>query len=181
MSVAVNDILDHLVARSAAPSTLGAQLDRLRYGTHSAPDPFRARDDAENHMIQQAGLLRCISEFTSRQEFGTKYGTIEKLQKGSGLPQGYLAIGVLRAYHEWCTCQQSSQERGLIAVYQYIHGVARNAVPEPPASELDLLQAFRTGKAKRARGMSAEAYADALLALQAHVQVWNRRHRKDDD
>ncbi len=166
------------VSIAAAPSTLGAQLDRLRYGIHSAPDPFQARDDAENHMIEQAGLLRCIDEFSTRAEFSTKYGTIEKLQKASGLPQGHIAISVLRAYHERCTCQQSSQERGLVAVYQYIASIGRSSVPEVPAKETDVLQAFREGKAKRARSISAEAYADSLLALEAHVKVWNRRHRE---
>lgn len=178
-TVVVADVLDHLVARSAAPSTLGAQLDRLKYGTHSAPDPFRARDDAENHMIQQAGLLRCIAEFTARAEFSAKYATIEKLAKAAALPQGYVAINVLRSYHEWCTCQQSSQERGLVAVYHYIHSIAGTIVPEPPALDTDLLQAFRTGKAKRARSIAAESYADGLIALSAHILVYNRKHRGD--
>jgi hypothetical protein len=175
MIVSVNDILDHLVARSAAPSTFGAQLDRLRFGTHSAPDPFRARDDAENHMLEQASLLRCIADFEQRQEFGSRYGTLERIQRGARLPQGYIAIGILRAYHEWSS---QSEERGLVEVYRYIATHASAIAPGVPKGETDLHQAFRTGKAKRARNLAAEAYADALLALQAHVSAANRKRKK---
>ena len=41
---------------------------------------------------------------------------------------------------------------------------------------MDLLQAFRSESAKRARAVACEAYADALLALQNHVRIWNRRN-----
>ncbi len=173
-TISVADILDHLVARSGAPSTLGAQLERLRLGTYSTPDPFRAKTEAEDQMMEMATLLRCISDFEARKVLDSRYGVLEKLQRESNLPQGYLALGILRAYQEWAPCIQSSQERGLVAVYQYIAPYLRNKVE---IESDDLLQAFRTGKAKRARDRAAEAYADAMLCLSEHVVSWNRKNR----
>lgn len=182
MSIQVSDVLDFLVARSMAPSTMGAQLDRMRDGIQSAPDPFRARDDVENHMLQQAELIRCIDDFTSRQEFSVTtrqraaaagYKVLEKFQKSTGRRQGEIGIGILRAYHEWST---QSTERGLLSVYQYLAIIAPSLVPPPPKNlDTNLLQAFRIGTAKRARNVACEAYADSLLALQNHVRVFNKK------
>lgn len=186
--VQVADVLDHLVARAGAPSTMGAQLDRMRFGIQTAPDPFRARDDAENNLLRQAGLLRCVDDFAARHEFSVStrqrvasaagYKVLDRLQKATKRGQGEIALGVLRAYHERVTCSiGQSQERGLLEVYRYIASLAPDDVPAPPKDTEDLLMAFRTGKAKRARNMACEAYADALLALQNHCRVWNKRGR----
>lgn len=186
MLIQVSDVLDHLVTRyAAAPSTMGAQLERMRYGVHSTPDPYRARAEAEDHMMQQANLLRCIDEFTARNEFSVPargpgsgncgYKILEKFQKTTRRGQGAIAISILRAYQERCT---QSQERGLVEVYNYLASIAPDAVPKPPKGDQDLLQAFRTETAKRARALAAEAYADSLLALQNHVRIWNRKSRR---
>lgn len=175
MAVSIDSILHFLVARTSAPSSFGAQLDRLRFGVHSQPDPFRARADVEDNMLAQAQLLRCLDEFTARQDFGSLYKSLQKVQLKSSpkLDQGYIALGALRAYHEWCS---QSQERGLVEVYRFLEKISPGYVPPPPDDEPDLLQAFRTNKAKRARSRAAEVYADALLALQAHTKSWNRKH-----
>jgi hypothetical protein len=186
LNIQVSDILDHLVTRYAsAPSTMGAQLERMRFGVHSTPDPHRARAEAEDHMLQQAVLLRCIDEFIARYEFSVPargpgssavgYKIIEKIQKATKLGQGVIAISVLRAYQERCT---QSPERGLVEVYNYLASVAPECVPKPPKGDMDLLQAFRSESAKRARAMAAEAYADALLALQNHVRIFNKKGRR---
>jgi hypothetical protein len=145
----------------------------MRFGLITPPDPFRARADAENQMMEQAELLRCIDAFSTRDEFKQGYAKLEKIQKACRLPQGHLAIAVLRAYHEWST---QSQERALVAVYRYLQTIAPGAIPTPPKNEDDLVQAFRTGKAKRSRDLSAEVYADALLALGSFLTVWNKRN-----
>lgn len=184
----VQDILDHLVTRYAsAPSTMGAQLERMRYGVHSTPDPHRARAEAEDHMLKQANLLRCIEAFETRQEFyvpvrgrgassSCGYKVLEKIQKSTKKGQGAIAMGILRAYHERVTCVRGqSGERGLVEVYNFLASIAPDAVPKPPKSaEGDLLQAFRTDAAKRAREVACEGYADALLALRQHVEIWNK-------
>lgn len=187
MSVQVNDILHFLVGRSASPSTMGAQLDRLRFGIHTTPDPFRAREEVESHLLQQAQLIRCIDSFAERDEFrinspstpgGQTYKLLEKLQKAAKRGQGEIALGTLRAYHERCTSIGMSQERGLLEVYNYLASIASSIVPAMPKGTTDPLQAFRVGEAKRARNMAAEAYADSLLALQNHVRIFNKTQRE---
>lgn len=179
MSIRTDDVLHFLVARAGAPSSMGAQLDRMRTGTVGKPDPFRARDEAETQILVQAHLLRCLSEFAEKAEFRPTipYKALEKVQKHTfpRLSQGYIALGTLRAYQEWST---SSSERGLVAVYHYIGTLAPTAVPPPPKNEPDIVQAFRTGKAKRARGQAAEVYADSLLALGGFLATWNKRRTK---
>lgn len=161
---------------------MGAQLDRLRYGTASAPDPFRAQSEAEDRMIEAATLLRCLSDFSSKQELRSSsaatYRALEKVQRATNakLPQGLIATEVLRAYQEWST---KSQERGLTAIYQYLSRIAPSIVPAAPQSQVDdLVSLFRNGKAKRARDFSAEIYADALLSLGGFLQTFNRMKRQ---
>lgn len=174
MLIKTDDILDFLVARSAAPSTIGAQLERLQFGLSTTPDPFRARDELEAELLNKAQLLRCIDKFALRQDFHANYKALEKLQRFTPghPPQGYLALAILRAYQEWAS---TSKERALVAVYQYLSQTAPNFTPPPPKNEPDLVQAFRENKAKRARSISAEVYADSLLALGSHLVVWNKR------
>jgi hypothetical protein len=180
MSIRTDDVLHFLVSRSGAPSTFGAQLDRMRFGLQATPDPFRARDDAEAAMLETAHLLRCIDEFTQKAEFRqagvpSAYKKLEKMQKASNLGQGFIAISVLRSYQEWAT---TSQERALVEVYRYLAKVAPDAVPNPPMTEPDLTQAFRLGKARRCRDLAAEVYADSLLALGAFLNSFNRRKKR---
>lgn len=172
MSTRIADILDFLVAKSAAPSTMGAQLDRLRNGVSVPPDPFRAREDTENALLRTASILRCLDSFASRDVF-VNHRALEKIQKNCKLSQGYIALSILRAYQEWSS---QSQERGLVEVYRVIVRLAPKSVAAPPKdTDEDLLQMFRTNKAKRARSFAAEAYADSLLAMQDFVRTWNKK------
>lgn len=172
----LDEILHFLVAKSAAPSTFGAQLDRMKYGVHITPDPIRAQAEAESSMLQQATLIRCVDDFAARQDFGPSYKQLTKIQRyARDVPQGYIAIGILRSYHEWAS---QRPERALVAVYQFLAKIAPDYVPDMPEGETDILDAFLNGKAKRARAKAAEAYADALIALQSHVTAHNKRNRK---
>ncbi len=188
--IQVADVLDFLVSsRSHAPSTMGAQLDRLRFGIQITPDPFRARSEVEDHLLQQAVLLRCIDEFSKREEFSITtrqrkaadagYKALIKIQALATVlrSQGSIAIGILRAYQERA---KGSQECGLVSVYGFIHDIAPKSIPIPPKGDEDLLQAFRSGAAKRARNMACEAYADSLLALQNHVRVFNKKEKNKE-
>ena len=186
MSVSVNDILDFLVAKSAAPSTMGAQLERLKYGVQLAPDPFRARNEVEDNLLAQAAIIRCVDEFAAREELDIHarprapsvvgYKALTKIQEHANpwRSKGKIALDVLRAYQER---NKGSQECGLVAVYNYLEQVAPSALPPPPKNDADLLQHFRTGTAKRARNLACEVYADSLLALQYHVRVWNKKRK----
>lgn len=156
---------------------MGYQLDRLRYGFQPTPDPFRAREEVETQLLENAALLRCIDAFAAREviressgvppraEFST-HKTLEKLQTASGRGQGEIALGILRAYHERCTTVGSNQERGIFEVYQYLKRIAPASVSDPN-KDGDL--------GKKDRAFACEAYADSLLALQHHVKIWNRK------
>lgn len=183
MSVQSENILHFLVADSCSPSTLGAQLERLRFQmAPSTPDPFRARDDAESRILEQAELIRFLDTFRGVHEFrpttvkGDGYRTLVKIQRGdpSHRNQGEIALEVLKAFQRWGI---RSQERGLLAVYVSIRTIAPKICPDVPLDVDDALQMFRGGKAPRARTLAASAVADALLALNAQVQSWNKRGR----
>ncbi len=184
MTVTVNDILHFLVARTGAQSSMGAQLERLKYGLQNEPDPFRSKNDAEEQMLNQACLLRCVSDFERRSEFGVPPKTPQAASAGfkmlkkfqdATLPtrnQGQIALGILRAFQER---SHGSDECGLVAVYKYLAVIAPKAVPSIPQGNEDLLQHFRQGTAKRARAVACEAYADSLLSLSYHVRIWNKK------
>lgn len=178
--VHVNDILHFLVGRSGAPSAMGAQLDRLRLGFSPAPDPFRAREEVETHLLEQAQLLRCIDAFADKREFreptnrqAVAYKTLERLQLASKRAQGEIALGVLRAYHERCTVAGLNQERATLEVYRYLATIAPSVAQVPPDAAAEAFADPKDGKKPRA--LACEAYADALLALNQHVRVWNKR------
>ncbi len=171
--IQVSDFLDFLVGRSGTPSNLGAQLERMRDGTTGLSDPFRARDEIESGLIRTANLIRCVDQFAERQELSPKGQEIERVNRDACWSEGALALGVLRSYHEWSS---QSQERGLVEIYRFLAKVAPRGVKHPPAGSGDLLQVFREGKANRCRFMAAECYADALIAVQHHVRVFNDKH-----
>lgn len=171
MIIRTDDILGFLVADTCTPSTFGAQLDRLRWGLTTAPDPHRAREEAESHILQQAELLRCMDDFKRVPEFRPSttrsegFKTLEKLQRVTSprLCQGAIALNILRVYQRW---GNAAPERGFVAVYGYVSSIAERIVPPIAATDaLEATQLFREGKAKRAHQMTTTAYADSLLAL----------------
>lgn len=176
--IRLDDVLHFLVAKTCAPSSLGSQLDRLRLGFVPTPDPFRARADVEDKMLADAVVIRCVDTFSLRQEFvptSGNYNVLQKIQNKTTPPlgQGNIAVHILRAYTERSF---QSSERGLVAVYQYLSSIVPTMAP-PNKDDLDLLQAFRQGQAKKSRALSCEAYADSLLALQAHIKVFNKKEK----
>ncbi len=176
MSISTADVLDFLVSRGGTPSNLGAQLERLRDGTTGIQDPFRSRDEIESNMIRMANLIRCIDEFEARPVLSPRGEKTKDLNKYARRDEGSIALGVLRAYHEWAS---SSPERGLVEIYRFLAKIAPNGVPAPPKDSHDLLQDFRESKAKRCRFLAAEMYADALLAMQYHIRVYNDRNKDE--
>lgn len=184
MTIRTDDVLGFLVADTVTPSSFGAQLERLKYGLNTTPDPHRARDDAEANILEQAELLRCIDDFKAVQEFrpatarADGYNTLEKIQRATSprLSQGTIALNILRAYQQWGT---QSSERALVAVYGYVRMVAHRVVAPIGATDaVAATQLFREGKAKRARLRAANAYADALLALGSFLMKRSRKRTR---
>lgn len=172
--VHIDDVLNHLVADTIVPSNFGAQLDRLRYGLTGAPDPVKARRDAEDRLLEQAGILRVVDGFAKVEQFrasspmGESYKALEKIQRHARRPQGQIATGVISAYQKWVT--NAGHERGFLAVYAYLAKVAP-AITPPVELEFDkALQSFRDGTARKAREFATSAYADSILALAAYLK-----------
>lgn len=183
VSIQIDDILGFLVADTLTPSTMGAQLERLQFGLYTTSDPFRARDDAESRILEQAEILRTMDSFAAVTEFrpatskAQGYKTLERIQRcATNRPypcQGAIALHVLKAYQRRAT---QSQERGLVEVYGVLRHIAPSATPtfDGDHDAVQATQVFREGKASRARQLAAAAYADALLALGYFL---NRRQR----
>lgn len=170
----LQDVLDMLVGRTVTPSSLGPQLERLRDGVSVEPDPYRAREIQHWKLLHDAELYRCLDRLCDQERctFSKLTPTIEKLAKRLRRPAGAIAVGIMRAYQERAT---SSQERGLVEVYNYLRRLDPTHFPPLLHDEHDAVQAFRVGKAKAARRRALELQADAYLILQKWVDVWNSR------
>lgn len=178
-TIKIDDILGFLVADTLTPSTMGAQLDRLRFGLVTTPDPFQAREDAEARLLEHAELLRCIDQFKAVLEFrpvtskAAGYKTLERIQRGTSprLSQGAIALNILRVYQHWGS---SRPHRALLAVFGYVRSIAPRMCPTLDLDLYEALQAFADGRAKRSHDLAASAYADALLALGSFLTKRNR-------
>lgn len=183
MRVTIEEILHFLVADTVTPSTMGAQLERLRFGLTTTPDPFRSREDAEAHILEQAEILRTVDAFKAVQEFkpstpkAAGYRTLDKIQRGTlpRLCQGTIALNALKVYQQWSPTPQN-EARALVAVYGYVRSIAPRLTPPLSDHNVELAtQAFREGKAKRAKALAADTLADSLLALGSFLQKRNKK------
>jgi hypothetical protein len=173
--VTLSDVLDHLSAETTVSSSFGAQLERARDGTTGAADYVRSRSGAEARILARAAIIRCVDALSVCPNLfrtGEACGDIRRFAVRAKLPEGAAVIAVLRAYQPWAT---SSQERGLAEVYQFARSRNPSLQAADPAGESSIAQAFRVGKARRARLIAALLLADAEVALHAWVENWNRR------
>ncbi|MBX3218904.1 MAG: hypothetical protein KF795_00210 [Labilithrix sp.] len=197
-TVTLDRALDFLASRTCSPSTFGAQLDAMRESAAHAQrvdeedeepgdtaqlvrvgpirkDPFAAQTNAENRILQEIGTIRCLDALA-----GLRHDRVMKNKAGLARLQklvpdatsGALVILCLRAFAEW---HLQSKERALAAVYTWASSLAPDAYPIPKHRESDLAQAFRAGKAVRARARAAELYGDCYLVLADWITAWNRR------
>jgi hypothetical protein len=201
-TVTLDRALDFLSTRTCSPSTFGAQLEAMRVSAahaerleateeadgddvpdeasriHVGPirkDPFVAQANAENRILQEIGTIRCLDALARLRHdrvMKNKAG-LARLQKlVPDATSGTLVIQCLRAFAEW---HLLSKERALAAVYTWASSLAPDAYPIPKHREADLAQAFRVGKAVRARARAAELYGDSYLVLADFITAWNRR------
>lgn len=185
--LSLEDALGLLSTRTMSPSTLGAQIERMQERAElgpmppdyngikpkpSTPDAVKAQADAENRMLRDAGVIRCLDAFACVERFkGAE--NLKRVQRAVKAPQGAIATQCLRVYEPW---RLLSQERALAAVYAW----ASVLLPDmfPPVKHDDLAQGFREGKSTKARTKAADLYADCYLALAEHVVLWNRKQIK---
>jgi hypothetical protein len=167
------EVLEHLSSETMVSSAFGAQLDKAREG-RSGTDYVRARDGAEMRMLAKAAVIRCVDQLGACPNLfrmGEGLTAIRRFAVHAKLVEGAAVVGVMRAYQPWAT-QRS--ESGLVAVYRY--AAAHGGAPAVDnAGEDSMVNAFRTGKAKRARNVAALLLADAEIALAGWVESWNRK------
>lgn len=181
--VALQDVLEHLGASSCTASSFGSQLERARDGTAGAIDYVRARDRAEVRILASAAIIRCVDALAEAQlnRTGESCVDIRKFAVKIRMAEGATVIAVLRAYQPWAT---SWPEHGLAEVYAWMRSRNPSLKEADPGGETSIAQAFRVGKAKRARTIAAAVLADAEVAVHAWVEQWNGRtpkRRKEAD
>lgn len=188
--ITLDDALSFLSSRSCTPSTMGAQLDALRDraeadgqslnydGIHvrsQRQDAVKVAKESENRLLRDIGVIRCVDALARVQHdrIMKNKPSLTKLQRlVADRCEGELVVQCLRAYE---ARRLHSPEAALAAVYQWAHAHAPDSYPAVLHSETDLPQAFRLGKASRARQKAADLYADCYLVLAEFVAAWNRR------
>lgn len=176
--VALHDVLEHLASETMVSSAFGAQLERARDGTTGGGDWAMARGAAEERLLAQAAVIRCVDALkmmTCLNRTGEACVDVRRFAVRVGLPEGAAVIAVLRAYQPWAT---SSGERGLVAVYEWMRALNGNLPALDIGKETSAAQAFRTGRCKRARLLAAGILADAEVAVHAWVEAWNGGGRR---
>lgn len=166
-------VLDFFTTQySYTPSTLGNQLDGLRLESERMPqlegDGLAKIEEA----LSQAEVFRCVEALRVDGppvdgKWGRVYPALSKARdasRGSGkhLKMGELICALLHDYQEFGTRDPS---RGLGMVYRRLSSLNSKSYPsfDSPVEPLKI---------------AGEAYADALLALDAHVRSFNARSKK---
>lgn len=198
----IDDVLQFLVSRGATPSAMGAMLQRMRdeavaqsgckqivnvggsdqqfdrtwtMRVQQVGDVYRARDAAENAILRNIPVIRCIDGLVAAPDtlaVFTDRPALARLSRNlPGAPMGQAVVWSLRVYQEWASV---SQERGLATLYSRLRGLCPQGYPVALHDEETLAMAFAQGKAKLARRRAAELYADCLLVLSAWVNRWNK-------
>lgn len=176
--VTLNDVLEHLSSVTQTPSSFGSQLERARDGTTGAADYVLSKEKAEMRLLANAAVIRCVDALSAMPNIfrtGEACNDIRKFAVRAGMREGAAVIAVMRSYQPWDTL---SKERGLAAVYEWARSRNPMLKPADPAGETTVAQAFRVGKAKRARTVAVLLLADAEVALSAWVERWNRQDRE---
>ncbi len=192
-AVTLDEVLCHLMARTHAASTMGAQLEQARAIYHGGPahdawgtggtmhvkaplqDVFLAQERAEANMLDGISVSKCVDALACVKTARVLKDrpALARLQKACpDRGQGELVIMVLRTYEEW---RLHSPEKALASVYAFVQGLAPKVYPLAEHEEETLSQAFRVGEAKKARGVASELYGDAFLVLAEFVGSWNMR------
>lgn len=172
--VHLNDVLEHLSSYTAAPSSMGNALERARDGVSGGgADPIRAQGQMEESLLRRAATIRCVDKLAGYN--GIKFAPVDYLgtfAKRIRAQDGAIVVATLRAYQSWAAI---SKERGLVEVYRWMRSVSATLPPIDTEGEADEAQAFRVGKAKKARGEAARLLADADVVLSVWVERWNAR------
>jgi hypothetical protein len=197
--VSVQAVRDALASDTAAPSALGASLERAAQGGSRSTDYRRAQAAQEQRLLEHAAVIRCLDALSATPNLfraGEACVTLRRFAKENALAEGAVVVAVLRAYEPWggrvrlptkeerqaavdarleAPAWVRDEARGLLEVHEWMR--RQDATERAPVlgKEATALDAFRAGKAKCARDRAASMLADATLALDGFVKAWNAR------
>ncbi len=182
-SIEVNDVLEYLSSRTQVPSSLGSQLEELKYGTSGTGG---GGGDAEQAMLNRANLATCVAELEKQQH--VKFACTDILpqfaRKIRARP-GAVAVAVVRAYQPWHCDPDANRpagsekigvirgpDRGLAEVYDWMREIDTS---QKPVTGVPTAELFRDGLAKQAKILAAQMLADAEIVVTEWVTLWNRK------
>lgn len=190
MTVAVDEILCHLAARSSAPSSMGSQLERLalqseakKHGpgwtTHSKPTRPTPKDPSDD-ILRDAEVFRLIAELgkiRAVDNIETAPTLIDvAAEQGGGI--GRTLVRTLRAFQEALRSPTDEEldranRRAERAQEAHKSDVFQRAIADyrAPRGVEAVQRLFGLKTSERA----AELYADSLLVLSLFVQDFNRK------
>jgi hypothetical protein len=135
-------------------------------------------NNEEFKLLAKAHILDCVDKLRSKKKID--FETVEDLStfaKKIKMGEGPIALAVTGVYHVWAT---RSQQRGLVEVYRFMQKMD-STLPEPNHMDEEMLvNAFRTGKEKKARDKSARLLADSELAIYTWIQLYNKKNKSGD-
>lgn len=175
--VSLSDVLSFLSSDAQSPSTFGGDLERARDGIVGIQDYVRQQAKAEEQILSRAAVIRCVDALIANSnlsDIGAPCGDIRRFASKCKIRDGAAVVAVLRRYQPWAT---SWPESGLVAVYEWMRSQSKQLPPVDLSGESTAAQAFRVGKANRARSASAKLVADAITAISLWVERWNKKPR----
>jgi len=176
MTLQLNSLIDHFTTTyTYTPSTLGNQLSGLEIEAdrvqRESSDPMNVISD----MISNGEVFRAVEVLREKGppvdgKVGSVYPAISRVRDAFRLAGQQWSVGevmcaVMYAYQEFGTRDPA---RGLACVYRRLNGVNPFAYPMPDGKIED---------AHNSISISAELYADVLLALDRFVQRFNARSK----
>ena len=189
IKITIDDVLGHLVARTNAQSSMGAQLDQLSvtsearahgpgWRTHAKPAVKTAKDP-EAGILRDSALYRCVTGLGNVKGVDIDAaGRLVDVAVDRGTWIGNVIVNTLRAF-----------QSALASVTdEDLERAERRASKAPPAKQEEVRQKA-LGEYRAPRGLdavmrtwslktsaeAAELYADCLLVLALYVQDFNRR------
>lgn len=199
------EVVDFFTSDTFVPSALGSQLEGMRLGQLAEDGNKRAVPLVEdlsltNHrtiqvqknqdsdpigtisqLLAKAKVLRCIDGILkegppSSSRWSQLYPALNKLRdrgrsQGVQLPMGAAIIRVFKEYQRFGVREP---HRGLAHVYRWMHSLSPLGYPMPDNTYDGLVESFKNGSKLSTRD-ACEVWADACMALDKWVDVWNAR------
>lgn len=176
--VSAQAVLEHLSSDTQVASSFGADLERARDGTDRASNYVQQQSRAEERLLARAAVFRCVDALAATEQLtrtGDGCNAIRQFADRAMMGHGRAVVMVLKAFQPWAS---QWPEQGLAATYEAMRRAVPALAEVDVGGEASTAQAFRVGKAKKARHQAALLVSEATIILSAWCERWNRRgHR----